>query len=47
MLFRLGVAYLRVGQDEMAFDTLRRVTELDTTLAPADTGAAPTASSWR
>jgi tetratricopeptide (TPR) repeat protein len=38
VLFRLGVAYLRVGKDEDAFTTLRRITEIDTTLAPADSG---------
>ena len=37
VLFRLGVAYLRVGQDERGFETLRRVLEVDTTLAAADT----------
>jgi len=40
VLFRLGVAYLRVGKDKEAFDTLRRITEIDTTLAPADSGRA-------
>ena len=38
VLFRLGVTYLRVGKDEMAFDTLRRIAEVDTALAPADSG---------
>jgi tetratricopeptide (TPR) repeat protein len=36
VLFRLAVAYLRVGQDESGFDTLRRIVAVDTTLALGD-----------
>ncbi len=34
VLFRLGVAYLRVGRDDMGFSTLRRI-PVDSTLTPS------------
>ncbi len=36
VLFRLAVAYLRTGRDDKAFETLRRVVSMDSTLAPPD-----------